>query len=104
MSKSLSSLDLDGFESESFGPYGHYRLYWKDERAVAVEWVRSDGEPIWERGPLVNVLFQCIGYWDGPRHLHWGDNGDIPGYTYYPDMDALAEMLKRVSEIYPDAS
>lgn len=68
--------------------------------AVLVRFVSASSGPgdLWECEELqVEVVFSCVAYWDGVRHLHFNPKDD--GYLYYPDMPFLLESLNKLREL-----
>jgi hypothetical protein len=73
--------------------------------AVAVAFLACESCPAgdWENETLrVEVLFRCVAFSDGPRHLVFAATGDeMQGYMNYPDLPVLAAMLAKVAELCP---
>tara|TARA_R100001143_G_C3276959_1_gene94860 strand:+ start:108 stop:485 length:378 start_codon:yes stop_codon:yes gene_type:complete len=86
---------------------GHHRLYvLKVDNgfyAHAVEFAgcSSDISDIWQCDQLeVNSLFNVSAYFDGVRHLEFNrDAGDLAGYIYMPNIEAIICMLAKVREL-----
>jgi len=58
----------------------------------------SGSGDVWECEQLqVEVIFSCIAYWDGVRHLQF--NPAEEGYIYCPDMPILLESLNKLREL-----
>lgn len=88
--------------------HGNYRLYVDKEPenfcfySIAVEFLScADGSDVWGCDDLVvEQLFNSTAYFDGVRHLEFNrEAGDMSGYIYYPDLQAISEMLAKLREI-----
>jgi hypothetical protein len=94
-------------------PHSGYRLYvdrYEDVtgfEAIAVEFVscRDDNlkasKDFWDCPcVMANPLFNLIAYFDGVRHLEFNrEAGDMAGYIYYPNMEGIIALMRRVREI-----
>lgn len=71
--------------------------------ALVVEFVSSDEievEDHWDGSDLiVNIVFNVIARFDGVRHLEFNREGSMPGYIYYPGMEAMVKMFTKLREI-----
>ena len=87
-------------------PSPHYKLYVDIEDnsfyAVAIRFNScvNDGD-IWECPELrVDNIFEVTAYFDGVRHLEFNRHEkDLEGYIYYPDIQAIIDMLNEVRKI-----
>lgn len=49
---------------------------------------------------MVDCVFQGIAYFDGIRHLYYGDEKtENFGYHYYPDLEMITDSLKGLREL-----
>jgi hypothetical protein len=63
----------------------------------AVDWCRSNYDGSDAR---YEVLFRGVAYFDGVRHLYFGDEEtDNLGYHYYPELRTLSEALLAVDKL-----
>lgn len=54
----------------------------------------------WDKDTQYEILLHGIAYWDGIRHLHFGDeSSDNLGYFYYPILPNIIEVLNILSDL-----
>lgn len=79
----------------------------KAGKFVAVQFVLAENmadQSVWDDADVyVSVLCEGWACFDGVRHLYWTPDSDCkPGYIYYPDLYAIAELMRLLEQVFPD--
>lgn len=85
-----------------------FRIYFRPISTVnkegfdfyAVQFVGGDLGDWSPNETYVECVFSGVAYFDGVRHLYWGDEQtDNQGYFYYPNLNRISEYLRLLEEL-----